>query len=395
MDNRAEKAPSGSIAPSAATRPDIERVSELPVGIERRTVHPRPCALIVGDLDRGALCPTLDRLECTYVDLHEVDLLSAVHHAGTFALIFVGPAGLAAANGNELIRELAAANPAAKVILVCAVAEMAPGLLVEAIRCGVGDVVDSRDDIALSTSIDAVFRSASERAERVLAIGAHPDDVEIGCAGTLLEHRRRGDAIAILTLSRGDVGGNRAERILESTAAAAHVGAELLLGDLPDTRVDAGIETIKMIEAVVRFIDPTVVYVHSKHDNHQDHRAVHAAAVSATRGVARVFGFQSPSATNDFAPTKFIAIDDVVAHKVEILQLFESQGQRSYLEPEMVVAGARYWARNLAPRARYAEPFEVIRSVTRTRPAEPARPVGNGRPTAPVVNIRDRSAVDA
>jgi LmbE family N-acetylglucosaminyl deacetylase len=216
----------------------------------------------------------------------------------------------------------------------------------------------------------------------VLAIGAHPDDVEIGCGGTLLDHRRRDDRISILTLSHGAVGGDRRARMAEAAAAADAIGAQLLFGDLPDTGIDAGGDTVRLIESVVRALDPTVVYVHSMHDTHQDHRAVATATRSATRQVRRVFAYQSPSATNDFDPMQFVSVDDVLARKVEVLQLFASQDGRTYLEPELVTAGARYWARHLAASARYAEPFEVIRSVGELRhsvttprlPSEPDLP---------------------
>jgi LmbE family N-acetylglucosaminyl deacetylase len=118
-----------------------------------------------------------------------------------------------------------------------------------------------------------------------------------------------------------------------------------------------------MIETAVSAVDPTVIYVHSLHDNHQDHRAVAMATASATRGVRRIFAFQSPSATNDFKPTQFVPIDSVLQRKVQVLRMFASQKDRNYLDPELVVAGAKYWARHLGADARYAEPFEVIRSM--------------------------------
>jgi len=119
-----------------------------------------------------------------------------------------------------------------------------------------------------------------------------------------------------------------------------------------------------------------VVYTHSRNDSHQDHRAVAVAAVSATRGVRRVFAFQSPSATNDFRPTQFVPIDAVVQRKAHALSLFASQTGRSYLEPDFILSAARYWARQLGASARYAEPFEVIRSMgdLRQNPAIGDRP---------------------
>lgn len=267
----------------------------------------------------------------------------------------------------ERVRSWHRITPSARLKLTYSAGDRDAEVLVRAIRAGVTDVVDPYDPYTVERAIRAGMIQAGVTRERVLAIGAHPDDVEIGCAGTLLDHRRRGDRISILTLSRGAVGGNRDQRLGEAATTADAIGSQLIFGDLPDTEINDGIGTIRLIESVVRTIDPTVVYVHSKHDNHQDHRAVSTAARSATRGVRRVYGYQSPSATDEFAPTQFVNIDEVIHDKVAVLKLFNSQDGRSYLEPELVIAAARYWARHLAANARYAEPFEVIRSVGELR----------------------------
>lgn len=267
----------------------------------------------------------------------------------------------------DAVRAWHRASPSARMKLVYPADARRPEVLVRALRAGVDDVLDPADAQALDASLRRGMLAAGATRERVLAIGAHPDDVEIGCAGTLLDHRRRGDRITILTLSRGAVGGDTRARLAEAETTANAIGAQLLFGDLPDTRIDDGIATIRLIEDVVNALDPTVVYVHSLNDNHQDHRAVSTAARGATRGVRRVFAYQSPSATNNFLPTQFVNVDQTLRAKVEVLQMFRSQDGRSYLEPELVVAGARYWARHLAANARYAEPFEVIRSVGELR----------------------------
>lgn len=354
-------------------------------------------ALLLDSFNRSVLLPTLDRLGCGYFEQPEADLLSGAHALANFEIVFIGAERITDDEGIHTIRELIAINPNAKVILICPIEVMTPSLLVKAMQSGVSDVAACHDAIALSTSISKVLNTATDRAERVLAIGAHPDDIEIGCGGTLLDHRRRGDAVTVLTLSRGAVGGDQDVRILESSATAVSIGAQLFMADLPDTCVDPGIETIRMIEQVVKLVDPTIVYVHSKNDNHQDHRAVHIASMSATRGVPQLFAYQSPSATNDFAPTKFVAIDEVIVRKVEVLNMFESQKDRPYLDPEMVIASARYWARSLAPRAWYAEAFESLRSLSRTRPASstPARQSVGTKPSASVSNIRSRMAVES
>jgi LmbE family N-acetylglucosaminyl deacetylase len=180
----------------------------------------------------------------------------------------------------------------------------------------------------------------------------------------------RGDLITILTLSRGVNGGEAQARMNESLMTAGVLGARLIMGDLADGRIDADVETIRIIEEAIAVADPTVVYGHSPHDNHQDHRAVAAATTSAARGVRRLFSYQAPSANDSFRPTRFVAIDSTIDRKVELLAMFNSQHGRSYLEPELIVASSRYWARHLGVNARYAEPFEVIRSVGDLRHAE-------------------------
>lgn len=196
--------------------------------------------------------------------------------------------------------------------------------------------------------------------EAVLAVGAHPDDVEIGAAGTLLKHRTAGHDIAILTMSRGARGGGGTARSDEAMEAAAILGAELYLEDLEDTRIGESDPTISAIKAVVDKVRPTVIYTHSIHDVHQDHRNTHRAAMAAARGIGSVFCFQSPSATVDFRPARFIAIDEHLPGKLAAIGAFASQvAVRQYLEADLIEATARYWSRYGS--GRHAEAFEVIR----------------------------------
>jgi LmbE family N-acetylglucosaminyl deacetylase/CheY-like chemotaxis protein len=205
--------------------------------------------------------------------------------------------------------------------------------------------------------------------ESVLAIGAHPDDVEIGAAGALLAHKAAGDLVSILTLSRGARGGTEEWRVREAEAAAEVIGARLFLNDLEDTRINEGDPTIGIIDGVIAELQPTVIYTHSVHDVHQDHRNTYRAAMVAARRVGRVYCFQSPSATVDFRPTFFVAIDEHVSGKLEAIRAFTSQfAIRDYLEPDLIVATARYWSRFCD--GSHAEAFEGIRDRAPTRAAQ-------------------------
>ena len=143
--------------------------------------------------------------------------------------------------------------------------------------------------------------------------------------------------MAILTLSRGARGGDQAQRARESQEAADVIGARLFLDDLEDTRIAEGDPTIGAISRVVEELQPTVVYTHSIHDIHQDHRNTHRAAMVACRRVGRGYCFQSPSAT---------------------------------VEPDLIAATARYWSRYCD--GSHAEPFEAIRDRAARPPVRSA-----------------------
>jgi two-component system, NtrC family, response regulator HydG len=230
-------------------------------------------------------------------------------------------------------------------------------------------------------------RRAARLAARqsVLAIGAHPDDVEIGAAGALLVHRALGHEISILTLSRGARGGTDTTRAGESEMAALALGATLFHEDLQDTSIAEGDPTIGAISRVVETVQPTVIYTHSLHDVHQDHRNTHQAAMVAVREVGHVYCFQSPSATVDFRPTRFVTIDEQMAGKQLAIQAFASQVKvRRYLKPDLIESTARYWSRY--GEGDYAEAFEVIRDAAPvSAPAGAREPVAaaSARPAVP------------
>jgi two-component system response regulator HydG len=217
--------------------------------------------------------------------------------------------------------------------------------------------------LATTVLVETVTRVACRaRAARrvVLAIGAHPDDIEIGVGATLLAHRAAGDDVRIVTMSQGAVGGVPGQRLGESEAAARLLGARLTVHDLQDTRIVEGNPTIGLIERAVREADPDVVYTHSVNDVHQDHRAVHRATLVACRSVPTVACYQSPSATIDFRPNRFIDVSAHVTAKLKLIGCFRSQQSiRRYLDDDVLLATSRYWARYSD--ADYVEPLEVIR----------------------------------
>jgi LmbE family N-acetylglucosaminyl deacetylase/CheY-like chemotaxis protein len=267
--------------------------------------------------------------------------------------------------GLELIDLIRTDQPGLPVIVMTA--HVSVDYAVRALRSQADEFltkpVASADLISVVTRLAEAHRRAKASAparEVVLAIGAHPDDVEIGVGGILAAHRAAGDQVTILTLSRGGRGGEADDRQHESLAAADLIGARLFLEDLVDTQISAADPTVGIIERVVKETAPTIVYVHSNHDRHQDHRAVHDATLVATRGVRTVACYQSPSATVDFRPNRFVSIDGFTDTKLALLESFRSQADiRSYLEPDFVLATARYWSRYGGGIS--CEPLEIVR----------------------------------
>ncbi|WP_454784703.1 PIG-L family deacetylase [Legionella sp. WA2024007413] len=203
-------------------------------------------------------------------------------------------------------------------------------------------------------------RPSREKQNVILAIGAHPDDVEIGCGGSLVLHQLNQDSIHILTLSLGERGGDPQLRKIEAEQAARELNANLYLYNLMDTQISNTSVTINYIEKVIKEVNPTHIYTHSLHDSHQDHRNVHHATLVAARKVKNIYCYASPSSTVNFKPNLFIDIKSVLERKLEIIALYKSQSvSKPYLSSELVCATAAFWGRYI--NYSMAEAMEVIR----------------------------------
>jgi len=136
--------------------------------------------------------------------------------------------------------------------------------------------------LVMQTRISA---APARQPRRILAIGAHPDDLELGCGGTLAKLADSGHEIQALVITNGERGGDRETRPGEAETGARFIGAtgvEVL--DFSDTRLpDWEFEIGDAIERVMSRINPDIVLTHSANDQHQDHLAVHRATLRAAR----------------------------------------------------------------------------------------------------------------
>jgi LmbE family N-acetylglucosaminyl deacetylase/ActR/RegA family two-component response regulator len=266
-------------------------------------------------------------------------------------------------NGLEFVRSVKTVQPLVATLILSGHSSFDHA--VSALRAGADDYLTKPIEpaalIEKASGLIAVTRERrAQGQEIVLAVGAHPDDVEIGVGGILLRHAGQGHEVTILTLTGGEAGGVVEDRAAESQRAAQLMSARLVHADLEDTSVSEGGRTIATIRSVVEEIRPSTLYTHTIHDVHQDHRNVHKASLVAARTVSKLFCYQAPSTSVDFHPTRFVAIDEYLERKIEVIQAYTSQVKvRPYLDEELLRSTARYWGR--FAQARYVEPLEVVR----------------------------------
>ena len=199
---------------------------------------------------------------------------------------------------------------------------------------------------------------------RIVGVAAHPDDLEIGCGGTLLTLAEARAVHATVVLPTGTP-----ERHVEARKAAAAFlpGAEVelrLLG-LQDGRLPAAWDTVKTLLEDVAAASPApdVVFAPRCDDAHQDHRLLAELAPTVWRD-ALVLRYEIPKWDGDLGrATHYVPLDAAVARrKVALLdECYPSQAGRDWWDDETFLGLMRL--RGVECRHRYAEAFVVDKAV--------------------------------
>jgi LmbE family N-acetylglucosaminyl deacetylase len=197
----------------------------------------------------------------------------------------------------------------------------------------------------------------------ILAIGAHPDDIELGCGGTLLKAAKQGHNVFMYTLTRGGSAGQVIRRSNELVTSAKSIGATALwIDDYEDSKVYLTKELINSIEFFIKKTKADIIYTHPVLDNHHDHRAISLATVEAGRFTPNIFGYENPS-TRNFQPTMYYDISDVIESKIGLIKLHESQESKIFLNSNSVKGLSEHRAiqTRLSEKIVNVEAFEIMK----------------------------------
>lgn len=193
----------------------------------------------------------------------------------------------------------------------------------------------------------------------ILAIGAHPDDIEIGCGGTLARLVEAGSNVTLLVCTHG-----ACFRATEAHRASKSLGVAscVVLTNVDSTLHLEPYRLIQSIEQVMHNVSPGVILTHTAHDNHLDHESVYRATVAAARhSTATILCYQSPSSVN-FQPCFFVdLLPEAWETKESMLADHESQKDKPYVCGAFANRMACAWSLPNEPES-LREAFEVYRS---------------------------------
>ncbi|MCL2126714.1 MAG: PIG-L family deacetylase [Treponema sp.] len=181
----------------------------------------------------------------------------------------------------------------------------------------------------------------------ILGIGCHPDDLEIGCGGTLAKFAKQGHKVFMCHIANGDMGHKvimpeelNKIRTKEAEEAAKTLGAEAISMDIGDSRVEAGDKVLRnRLTEVVRNTKADIIITHNPVDYMRDHEQASALAVDvsfmttiphliagseATSNFPPVF-FMDAIAGIGFVPTEYVDITEEMEQKLEAVACHKSQ----------------------------------------------------------------------
>lgn len=208
---------------------------------------------------------------------------------------------------------------------------------------------------------------------KILAIGAHLDDIELACGGTLAKATQSGHTVKVLIMSKSGYTNNdgkiqRSDDVaVEEGVKALHVlGVEdIEILDFPTKDIPFCSEVVHAIDLVIANFNPDIIFTHHPFDTHQAHEGVAKASIAAARRKNTVFFYEPimPSGRSyvAFKPQMYVDISDVVNKKIESLKQHVSEYKKFGGDDWIDGVENRCGFRGYEIGVKYAEAFEVLR----------------------------------
>jgi LmbE family N-acetylglucosaminyl deacetylase len=204
---------------------------------------------------------------------------------------------------------------------------------------------------------------------KVLFIGPHPDDIDLGCAICMYEYHLKNSKIKTIVLTQGEKGNgtvffNRVAEQNDSFRILAPESENYFL-DFPDTMLYYFASEIMLkIRNIIADDIPDIVYIPSKHDFHQDHVVAYECAISLfnNMNIRKIICYETPSTMPDFSPNYFKVFDlSKFEIKMKAIQCHVSQAAKPYFTHETIYSLAKMRAAQGRYHEGAAEAFEIIR----------------------------------
>jgi len=185
---------------------------------------------------------------------------------------------------------------------------------------------------------------------KILAIGAHFDDVEIGCGGTLMRHRSAGHTLVLAVTSADEHRTGRPENRLDEQEAACKI---LGTSNLRFYNDDVESDVVGKLDK----LNPDIVFTMYHRDTHQAHRRASSIGTAVGRKKNITTYYYDSGSSYDFHPQVFCKIN--FNRKMELIESFKSQLKCGAVNLDIIRKKEAYWAALISDDSEYAEAFVV------------------------------------
>ncbi|MDL2343001.1 PIG-L deacetylase family protein [Deinococcus sp. MIMF12] len=203
--------------------------------------------------------------------------------------------------------------------------------------------------------------------QSVLAVGAHTDDIELGCGGLLSIYAARGYRIRCIVFSRSEeslpIDFPRDTLVREFEASMTILGVENYEVENIPVRYfsDHRQAILEKLVSIRKEFKPDIVLTFNSFDTHQDHSVVHQESIRAFRD-SNIYGYELPWNYTQINTNMFVEISDYhLNKKIDMVLSYRSQVilNRTYINRDYVITAAKF--RGYQAKMQYAEAYEVIR----------------------------------